>query len=67
MAVDMTVNMGTTDRIIRIVIGALFLIWALRGGPQWAWIGLIPFVTGLIRVCPVYSILKINTLGAKKE
>lgn len=63
----MTVNMGTTDRVIRIVIGALFLIWVLQGGPVWAWIGVIPLLTGLIGICPAYSILKMNTCGTKKE
>jgi hypothetical protein len=27
----------------------------------WAMIGLIPFITGIVGICPLYSILGINT------
>jgi len=35
-------------------------------GPQtpWAYLGLIPLLTGLVGFCPLYAILKINTCGA---
>jgi hypothetical protein len=36
------------------------------GGPTWAWIGVLPLVTGLMRVCPAYSILGMNTCGTKQ-
>lgn len=62
----MTVNVGSTDRIIRIVVGLALIAWALMGGPTWAWIGVLPLATGLIRVCPAYSILGMNTCGMKK-
>jgi hypothetical protein len=62
----MTANIGTIDRIARIVIG-LALIAAALGlfGPAyqavWAWIGIIPLVTGLVGWCPLYSVLGIRT------
>lgn len=62
----MTANVGSTDRIIRIVVGLALIAWALMGGPTWAWIGVIPLVTGLIRVCPAYSILGMRTTGTKQ-
>lgn len=62
----MTANVGSTDRIIRIVVGLALIVWALMGGPTWAWIGVLPLVTGLMRVCPAYSILGMNTCGAKQ-
>jgi hypothetical protein len=62
----MTANVGNTDRIIRIVVGLALIIWALMGGPVWAWIGVVPLVTGLVRVCPAYSILGMNTCGTKQ-
>ena len=61
----MKANVGTADRIVRIVIGALLIVWALAGGPLWAWIGVVPLLTGLVRICPLYSILNLNT-GAKQ-
>lgn len=62
----MTANVGNTDRIIRIVVGLALIVWALMGGPIWAWIGVIPLVTGLMRICPAYSILGMNTCGTKQ-
>jgi len=40
--------------------------WVLLGGPVWTWIGVLPRVTGLLRICPTYSLLGINTCGMKK-
>jgi hypothetical protein len=63
----MTVNMGDTDRYIRIAVGAALIIWVFLGGPAWAWIGVLPLVTALFRFCPAYSILGMNTCETKKE
>lgn len=61
-------NTGKIDRIIRIVVGAV-LIGNVFTGLQTpiGWLGVILVVTGLFGVCPVYSILGINTksLGEK--
>ena len=62
----MSVNVGSLDRIIRIVAGLALIAWALMGGPVWAWIGVLPLATGLLRICPAYSLLGINTCGPKK-
>ncbi len=62
----MTANVGTTDRIIRIVAGLALLVWAaFLNGPAWAWVGVLPFATGVLRVCPVYSVLGINSCGTQ--
>jgi hypothetical protein len=61
----MKANVGTIDRILRIVLGAALIAWAAAlGGPAWAWIGIVPLATGLIKFCPLYTILGMNT-GAK--
>jgi hypothetical protein len=61
-------NTGKLDRIIRVIVGAL-LVGNVFTGLQTpvGWIGLILIVTGLFGICPVYSILGINTktLGEK--
>ncbi|MCL5059253.1 MAG: DUF2892 domain-containing protein [Candidatus Thermoplasmatota archaeon] len=62
----MTANVGTTDRIIRILAGLALIAWALLGGPVWAWIGVLPLATGLLGICPAYSLLGISTCGQKK-
>lgn len=55
-------NEGLIDRGIRIVIG-LALLSLVFWGPMTAWgyIGVIPLLTGLIGLCPLYSIFGLNT------
>lgn len=63
-------NVGSADKIVRIVIGLALLWYALLAAPtgwNWiGWIGIIPLVTALVGVCPLYSILGVNTCPAKK-
>ena len=60
-------NMGNLDRIIRIVVGVVLIAYALRlGFPEtgwnWVgWIGVVPILTALVRVCPAYSFMGIRT------
>ncbi len=58
----MSRNEGTLDRVIRIIAG-LVLLSLVFVGPQtpWGWIGLVPLITGLLGICPIYSILGIRT------
>lgn len=58
----MTKNMGTADRVIRIVLG-LALIAIAVAGPKvvWGWIGVVPLATALIGWCPAYSLFGIRT------
>jgi len=58
----MTRNIGQLDRALRIILG-LALISLVFVGPQtpWGWVGVVPLLTGLIRWCPPYALLGINT------
>ncbi len=58
----MTRNEGTIDRILRILVG-LTLVALVFVGPQtpFGWLGFVPLVTGLVGICPVYSLLGIKT------
>lgn len=62
----MTKNEGTIDRALRVIAG-LVLLSLVFIGPQtmWGLIGIVPLVTGLIGICPLYSILGINTCPMK--
>lgn len=62
-----TTNVGRTDRILRILVG-LVLIALVFVGPKtpWGWLGIIPLATGLLRTCPLYSLIGVNTGGAKR-
>ena len=59
-------NVGTADRIVRIVLG-LVLISLVFVGPRtpWGWLGLVPLATGLVRFCPLYCPLKLDTGKAR--
>jgi hypothetical protein len=62
----MTVNIGSLDRILRIIVGLALLAWALgyfpgHGASAWGWVGLVPLLTGLFGYCPAYSLIGFNT------
>ena len=63
----MNCNVGSFDRIIRIVIGALLIALAALGVVGvWGYFGVLPLLTGIVRVCPAYSLMGIDTLGKDK-
>ncbi len=60
----MTPNVGTADRIIRVLVGLglLSLVVVLDGNARWfGLIGLVPLLTAGIRFCPLYTLLGIRT------
>lgn len=63
----MKTNEGTIDRVLRLLVGAGVLSLAFVG-PQtpWAYLGVIPLVTGLVGFCPLYAVLGINTCPARR-
>jgi hypothetical protein len=65
----MTINEGTLDRTLRIVVGLLLIGVALGlYGPEytsvWGWIGVLPLATGVVGWCPGYSLLGIKTCAS---
>jgi len=58
----MEANVGTIDRIARIVLGLALIAGALSGViGAWGWIGVVPLATGLFRFCPAYRLIGLNT------
>jgi Protein of unknown function (DUF2892) len=57
-AKDMTMprNEGNVDRALRIILG-----------PQtpWGWVGVVPLLTGLVGVCPLYRLIGVNTCSTR--
>ncbi|MDP5292550.1 DUF2892 domain-containing protein [Oceanimonas sp. CHS3-5] len=55
-------NVGSVDRVIRIILG-LVLIVLVFVGPQtpWGWIGVIPLLTAFVSFCPLYKLLGIKS------
>jgi len=63
----MKVNMNKLERVARIALGAGLIssIYSGMSGP-WAWIGVVPIATGLVGICPIYKLLKVNTNGERR-
>jgi hypothetical protein len=66
----MSMNVGTTDRLLRIVVG-LALLSLVFVGPQtlWGLIGIIPLATAVFGYCPAYALFGIRTckLGSGQQ
>lgn len=64
----MKINVGNMDRTLRIIVGVILITLAATGiFAPWGWIGIIPLVTGIIKSCPLYSILGMNTCPMEKK
>ena len=62
MARIFSLNEGTVDRIIRVIIGVGVLSLTFAGPKTlWGLLGIVPLVTGLAGTCPLYSIVGITT------
>ena len=67
----MTANLGTFDRILRLILGAVLIAAPLLDTPAiWSsaalvfasiGVGLLLVVTALFRFCPLYRILGLST------
>ena len=66
----MKVNIGDTERVIRVIIGLalLSLLFILeRNASYWGLLGLIPLATAGIRWCPLWVLFGINTCAAQQR
>lgn len=64
----MVVNEGTADRMLRVVVGAGLMAAAMTHTiGAWGWIGVVPLLAGAVGVCPLYSLLGINTCPMRKR
>lgn len=62
----MTRNVGTIDRILRIVAGLALIALAVTGTVGvWGYIGAVPLLAAVMGWCPLYTVLGINTCGCK--
>ncbi len=59
----MMANVGGLDRALRVALGLAVLVvgWLVPAVGWWGLLGLVPMATGLLRWCPPYALLGINT------
>ena len=68
----MFANVGSFDRIARVIIGLLLIAYAIplgfaHTGWNWVgWIGVVPLLTAIFGFCPAYALLGISTCPAKR-
>jgi hypothetical protein len=62
----MTSNIGSLDRILRVLVG-LGLLSLIFVGPKtlWGLVGLVPLGTALIGFCPAYRLLGLSTCARR--
>ena len=67
----MATNVGGIDKILRVVIGLALIAYAIplgfpKTGWNWVgWIGVVPLLTAAFGVCPLYSLIGMNTCPRK--
>jgi hypothetical protein len=55
-------NVGSVDRVARVVLGVVLLALVLVGPCMfWGFLGIVPLFTGLIGFCPLYSLLGVSS------
>ena len=60
-------NEGSIDRVLRVIVGLAILSLAFFGPKTaWAYLGLVPLITGLVGFCPAYRLLGINTCPTRR-
>jgi hypothetical protein len=58
----MSTNVGTFDRVTRVVVGLILLTQVFWGAKTaLGWIGLVPLATAAIGFCPIYRMFGIST------
>ncbi len=54
-------NIGSADKVIRIILGLVIIILGFMYQSWWGAIGLVPLLTAFVGVCPAYLPFGIST------
>ena len=57
----MNTNIGKTDRALRLVAGIAIITLGIYFKSWWGVVGLIPLITGTVKVCPLYLPFKFSS------
>ena len=60
-------NVGTVDRVIRVVLGLAIIGAGVYYQSWWGVIGIVPLATAAIGWCPVYLPFKMSTCKLKEK
>ena len=68
-----SINLGIFDRIARVAIGLALIGFAINSidpGTGWnwlGWIGVLPILSGLVGICPIYKVIGYSTVYAGRR
>jgi hypothetical protein len=63
---NISINVGSTDRWLRVGVGVALIALTLLGViGAWGWLGLVAIATGVFKYCPAYTLLGKNTCEVK--
>ena len=54
-------NIGSVDKTVRIILGVVIIALGLYYQSLWGLIGLLPLLTSLVGICPLYLPFGIST------
>ena len=63
-------NVGSLDRVVRIImgLGLLSLVFLLNGSLRWIGLmGLVPLMTAVMGFCPLYRVFGLSTCPLSKQ
>ena len=63
----MKVNIGTVDRVIRVIIGVVIVGLGICLRSWWGLVGLLPLLTAAVRICPAYVPFGFSTCPCEAE
>jgi DUF2892 family protein len=67
----MNQNVGTIDRLARVIFGLVLIAYAIplgfpSTGWNWVgWIGIVPLVTAAVGYCPAYSVFGFSSCTSR--
>jgi Protein of unknown function (DUF2892) len=70
MSFQMKKNVGSTDKMVRLVLAAVFfsLFFVLQGSARFiGLVGIVPLFTALAGTCPLYSLMGMSTCPVDKK
>jgi hypothetical protein len=57
----MKANVGSADRIVRFILGAVIIAVGFYFKSWWGVVGVVPIITGLLNFCPAYNLIGVST------
>lgn len=60
-------NVGSLDRIVRVIAGCAILGSGYYFKSWWGLVGIVPLLTAFVGFCPAYLPIGLNTCSTKKD